>query len=208
MKYDFGELMIMTDGLTLLSYKEDSKDKVMKWLDIHVTGKNCKFEVIRMNVDEILSTSSTIDSLLSSVNRFIETNVEIMIKYLALSFRPVIVVDYENSAELMQKFIETDDGKKLSDEKLRHVTKMVNDELLSKLIDMQDYMEEYGATVILLNPIQYVTEDIYIACIFELGENADAIRNMIKFDMNKNPGYIEYVKHKNFKDGVCISEEI
>lgn len=207
MKYDFGDLMIMTEGLTLFNYKEGSKDKVMKWFEKNVGFKHKEFEVMQIDTGELLSASPSINALVDAADKVVE-DIKLQIKYMALSFHPVVVVDYENSVEVMKKFIEMKDGVEADDDKIKEAVCLLNDSLIDKLIDLQSYIVDSGASVIILNPISYIMDNVYTTCIFNLGDRTDAIANHIKFDMNTNPGYIEYVRHKNFKDGVCILEEI
>lgn len=208
MKYDLSELMIMTDGLTLFSYKEGSKDKVMKWFEKNIEHKHSKFQVMQINPGEVLSQSPSIDALVKEADKVVE-DIKLTIKYLSLSFHPVIIIDYEGSVDLMKAFIEMKNGTKVNDDKLKEAVCALNDNLINKLMDLQPYMVENGAGVILLNPISYILDNVYTTCIFSMNLRVDEeVENQIKFDMNTNPGYIEYVKHKNFKEGVCILEEI
>ena len=165
--YEVKDCIIKSTGVTLLSYYEDSREKLKEWIDkniVDVIGED-RFFVADVTVNFFFAdnTNATPRDIVDADFTIAAKSMVKKVKELATEQcgnHPVIVVDYTNIVDIVKAhYCVNDSATVRENDKLRSRVFSVTEDMVNEFIELHEFFESKEVVVILLDPWHYTVDN-------------------------------------------------
>lgn len=204
------DFILKSKGLTLLSYWEDSRDKLEEWIDDNIVEEIGEDNFHIAEIPEYTAHDLIRADFAVTARDMVRLVKDMVIKLVEKNIRPVIVIDYVPIIEAIRAYCWFTAGTTVRDnDELRSEVIKNTEDLVNGLIELNPFFEENNAVILLLDPWHYLRDDEAAMCpSLYCVDGMYHIKNVINFDMVFNKNRIVYTKSSMFNDKLIIEEEI
>lgn len=207
----FRDFILESKGLTLLSYWDDSREKLEDWIDDNIVEK-----VGENNFSIIEFPEYTEHDLIRADFTVTARDTAKLVKSMVLDrvkegVKPIIVVDYVPIIEAVRAHNWFTAGTTVRDNpELRSEVIKITEDMVNGMIELNPFFEENNAVILLLDPWHYLTsyKGTMVSSLYYTDSMYDNIKNTIAFDMVFKKNHIMYTKSNMFDNKLSIAEEI
>ncbi|WP_301204538.1 hypothetical protein [Bacteroides acidifaciens] len=207
----FRDFILESKGLTLLSYWDDSREKLEDWIDDNIVDHVGEDNFYIVELPEYTEHDLIRADFMATARNTGELVKNMVLDRVEEGVKPIILVDYVPIIETVRAHNWFTAGTTVRDNpELRSEVIKVTEDMVNEMIEMNPFFEENNATILLLDPWHYLKscEDTMMPSLYCTDGMYDDIKHIINFDMVFDKGYIVYSKSNMFYDKLIIKEEI